>query len=147
MKLITENRKAFHNYFISDETQAGIALEGSEVKSIRCGHISIKESFITIKNGECFLNNSYIKPYEKTASYKPDAYRTRKLLLHKNEIIRFQKKLEAEGFTLVPLKVYITEKNLVKIKIGLGKGKKLYDKRETLKQKTIDRNLKRFMKY
>ena len=147
MQQITENRKAYHNYFISDETEAGIILEGSEVKGIRSGHMSISESFVTIKNGECFLHNAYIRPYEKTASFKPEPLRTRKLLLHKSEILRLQKKLEAKGFTIVPLKVYINKKNIVKIKIGLGKGKKLYDKRETLKQKTIQRDLQRYTKF
>lgn len=143
MKTITVNKKAYFNYFISDETETGIILEGSEVKSIRNGHISIAESFVQIKDGEVFLKNAYIKPYDKSGSFIPDSRKNRKLLLNKSEIIKFQKQLDTKGFTLVPLKVYFSNRNKVKVLIGLGKGKKLYDKREVLKEKAINRETAR----
>lgn len=141
MKIITVNKKAYYNYFISDETETGIILEGSEVKSIRNGHISIAESFVQISGGEVFLKNAYIKPYDKSGAFTPDSRRNRKLLLNKSEIIKFQKQLDLKGMTVVPLKVYFANNNKVKVLIGLGKGKKLYDKREVLKEKAIKRNL------
>lgn len=140
MGVLTVNKKAYFNYFISDELECGIELQGSEVKSIREGHISIAESFVMLKNDEIFLKNAYIKPYLNAGSFIPDSRRDRKLLLHKHEIEKFAKKLQVQGTTLVPLKVYL-KGNRVKIQIGLGKGKKLYDKRETLKQKTLKREM------
>ncbi len=145
MKLITTNKKAFHNYFISDSFEAGIALEGSEVKSVREGGISINEAFIQIVNGEAFLKNAYIKQYEKTSSFAPNEKRTRKLLLHKEEIKKLLKKTENLGCTLVPIKVYLKD-GLVKLEGGVGKGKKLYDKREDLKKKSAEMEIKRYQK-
>lgn len=145
MKLITTNKKAFHNYFISDNFEAGIALEGSEVKSVREGGISINEAFIQIVNGEAFLKNAYIKQYEKTSSFAPNEKRTRKLLLHKEEIKKLLKKIETAGCTLVPIKVYLKD-GLVKLEGGVGKGKKLYDKREDLKKKSAEMEIKRYQK-
>lgn len=145
MKLITTNKKAFHNYFISDSFEAGIALEGSEVKSVREGGISINEAFIQIVNGEAFLKNAYIKQYEKTSSFAPNEKRTRKLLLHKEEIKKLLKKTETAGCTLVPIKVYLKD-GLVKLEGGVGKGKKLYDKREDLKKKSAEMEIKRYQK-
>lgn len=142
MKVIATNKKAYFNYFLSDEIEAGIQLEGSEVKSVRSGHISILESFINIKNGEVILKNCYIKPYQNAGSFVPDSRRDRKLLLHKSEIVKLEKKLQVQGTTLVPLKVYFNG-NYVKIQIAIGKGKKLYDKRETLKKQTIERDMRR----
>ena len=145
MKLITTNKKAFHNYFISDSFEAGIALEGSEVKSVREGGIRINEAFIQIVNGEAFLKNAYIKQYEKTSSFAPNEKRTRKLLLHKEEIKKLLKKTENLGCTLVPIKVYLKD-GLVKLEGGVGKGKKLYDKREDLKKKSAEMEIKRYQK-
>ena len=145
MKLITTNKKAFHNYFISDSFEAGIALEGSEVKSVREGGISINEAFIQIVNGEAFLKNAYIKQYEKTSSFAPNEKRTRKPLLHKEEIKKLLKKTENLGCTLVPIKVYLKD-GLVKLEGGVGKGKKLYDKREDLKKKSAEMEIKRYQK-
>ena len=142
MKTITVNKKAYFNYFISDETEAGIVLEGSEVKSIRNGNVSLNESFVIIQEGEVFLKNAYIKPYEKAGVFIPDSRRNRKLLLGKQEILKLEKKIEAKGFTILPLKIYL-KGNLVKVQIGIGKGKKLYDKREDLKEKTIKKDLQR----
>lgn len=144
MKIITVNKKAYHNYFVSDELEVGIVLQGSEVKSIRNGHISIAESFVKISpHNELFLINAYVKPYENAGVFVPDARQNRKLLLHKNQILRLKKKVEADGFTIIPLKVLFNDKSKVKIIIALGKGKKLYDKRETLKERTIKRTLAR----
>jgi len=142
MKSITVNKKARFNYNIVETYEAGIVLVGSEVKSIRNGGISINESFVFFKNNELFLKNAYIKPYEMATNFIPDARQTRKLLLNKSEIEKIKKKMEAQGLAVVPLKVYF-KRNNVKIEIGLGKGKKLYDKRETIKERTVTRNLAR----
>ena len=140
IKLITNNKKAYHNYFISDILEAGISLSGSEVKSVRLGHMSIDESFIQIINGEVFLKNAYIKTYEQSKSFLLDERRNRKLLLHSTEIKKLERKVVEKGFTIVPLKVYF-KNNLVKIEIGLGKGKKLYDKKQDLINKSIQREI------
>ena len=145
MKTIAVNKKALHNYFISDNFEAGIVLEGSEVKSVREGGISINEAFIQIKNGEAFLKNAYIKQYDNTSSFAPNERRTRKLLLNKSEILKLFKKSEVSGCTLVPLKVYIKD-GLVKVEGGVGQGKKLYDKREDLKKKSADMEIRRISK-
>lgn len=145
MKTISVNKKAYHNYFLSDELETGISLVGSEVKSIRNGHISLAESFVKITSaGEAFLHNAYIKPYENAGAFVPDSKRARKLLMHKKQILYFKKKAEAEGFTIVPTKVYINQAGKVKLQIALGKGKKLYDKREVLKKRTVERNIQRY---
>lgn len=145
MKIIAVNKKAYFNYFISDELEVGIALEGSEVKSARAGHVSIGESFVKISaQGEAFLQNAYFKPYENASVFVPESRRNRKLLLHKKQILNLKKKSEADGFTIVPLKIYFDKNGRVKLQIGLGKGKKLYDKRETLKTRTIQRTMNRY---
>lgn len=146
MKLIANNKRAFYDYHISDKYEAGIELVGSEVKSIRNGGISINESFITIDNDEVFLKNAYIKPYDKSKSFCPDSKRNRKLLLHKLEIKKLNKAKDTKGMTIVPLKVYITNKGLVKIEIALAKGKKLFDKREALKTSSANREIDRALK-
>lgn len=145
IKTICNNKKAYHNYFISDTLEAGIVLLGSEVKSIRSGGMSINDSFITIKNDEVWLKNAFIKPYEKTSSFVPDTARNRKLLLNRAEICKLSRQVTVKGFSLIPLKVYLKD-GLVKVEIGLGKGKKLYDKREVLKSKDISRQLDRELK-
>ena len=145
MKILSNNKKAYHNFFISDATEAGISLCGSEVKSVRKNGMGIEEGFIIIKDGEMLLKNAYIKRYEQAASYAPEERRTRKLLLHREEIARFNRKLLAKGFTMVPLKVYLKE-GLVKVEVGLAQGKKLYDKRETLKEKQQKREIDREVK-
>lgn len=145
MKTISVNKKAYHNYFLSDELETGISLLGSEVKSIRNGHISLAESFVKITSaGEAFLHNAYIKPYENAGAFIPDSKRTRKLLMHKKQILNYKKKAEIEGYTIVPTKVYINNDGKVKLQIALGKGKKLYDKREVLKKRTVERNIQRY---
>lgn len=145
IKVIASNKKAFHNYFISNLTEAGIALVGSEVKSIRLNGISLNESYVLIKNGEIFLKNAYIKSYENTSVFKPDERRDRKLLLHKKEIEKFEDAVKQKGFSIMATKVYLS-KGKVKVEVGLAKGKKLYDKRETMKERTVNREIERFTK-
>jgi len=145
MKLVTNNKKAFHNFFISDLYECGIELKGSEVKSIRNGGVSLNDSFVQIKNGEIFVNNMYIKPYENTTSFQVDSHRTRKLLLHKEEIEKLKRKTMEKGFSVVPTKVYF-KNGKVKLEIGLAKGKKLYDKREVLKEKSVKKDIERAIK-
>ena len=146
MEIIANKKKAFHNFFISNCVEAGISLEGCEVKSVRLGGVSILDSYVTIKNGEMFLKNAYIKPYEKANVFKAKERRTRKLLLHRNEILKFEREVKEKGYTIVPTKLYINDDGLVKVEIGLAKGKKLYDKRQTLKDKQVKRDIERFSK-
>lgn len=144
MKVISNNKRAYYDYFVSDLVEAGIVLEGSEVKSVRAGGASLSESFVIVKNGEIFLKNAYIKPYEQTTSFKPDERRTRKLLLNKSEIEKFARAVKEKGFTLVATKIYFNKSGKVKVEIGLAKGKKLYDKRQTLKEKSVKRDIERY---
>lgn len=132
------NKKARFNYFIIDEIEAGIELKGTEIKSIRNGKASIEDAYARIKNGEVFLTNMFIAKYEEGNRFNHDERRERKLLLHKSEIIKLSKKLELDNYTLVPLKLYF-KKNHAKILLGLCKGKKLYDKRETIKKRDLER--------
>ena len=144
-KLIANNKKAFHDYFIEDTWEAGIALVGTEVKSLRMGKCSLKESFIQIHKGEVFIYNMHISPYEKGNIFNKDPLRVRKLLLHKKEILKIFGKMKEQGITVVPLQVYFSG-SLVKIEIGLAKGKKLYDKRETIAKKDQKREAQREFK-
>ena len=130
-KLIAQNKKAYHDYFIEETFQAGIALAGTEVKSLRNGKCSLKESFIRIENREAFIYSMHISPYEQGNIFNKDPLRTRKLLLHKHEINKIQGAVTATGYTVVPLRVYF-DKSLVKVDIAIAKGKKLYDKRQTI---------------
>ncbi|TCT16199.1 SsrA-binding protein [Natranaerovirga pectinivora] len=134
IKLIAQNKKAYHDYFIEEKYEAGIVLAGTEVKSIRMGKCSIKESFVRPKDGEVNILNMHISPYEKGNIFNKDPLRTRKLLLHKYEINKIQGAITQKGYTLVPLKVYL-KGSLVKVQIGLAKGKKLYDKRQDIAKK------------
>ena len=143
MKVISNNKKAFFDFFVSDLVEAGIVLEGCEVKSVRGGGASLTDSFVVVKNGEMFLKNAYIKPYEKTSSFKPDERKTRKLLLKRSEIQKFERMAKEKGFSIVATKLYINDKGKVKVEIGLAKGKKLYDKRQSLKEKVVKRDLER----
>lgn len=132
------NRKARFNYFIIDEMEAGIELKGTEIKSIRNGKCSIEDTYARIKNGEVYLINMYIAKYEEGNIFNHDERRERKLLLHKSEIIKLSKKLEQDSYILIPLKIYM-KKNNAKVLLGLCKGKKLYDKRETIKKRDLER--------
>lgn len=140
MKIITNNKKAYYDYFISDNLEAGISLQGSEVKSIRAGGISLNESYVKIIGDEVYLINCYIKPFEKSSAFVPDSKRMRKLLLKRQEISKLKQKVLEKGLTIVPLKVYL-KGSLVKVEIGIGRGKKLFDKRATLKQKAVKREI------
>ncbi len=132
------NRKAKFNYFIKDEIECGIVLIGTEIKSIRKGSVSLDDSYARIKNGEVFLTNTYIVKYEEGNIFNHEERRERKLLLHKNEINKLSKLIELEGVTLVPLKIYF-KKNKAKVLLGVCKGKKLYDKREVIKKRDLER--------
>lgn len=144
-KMIANNKKAYHDYFILDTYEAGIVLHGTEVKSLRMGKCSIKESFIRIENGEVFIYGMHISPYEKGNIFNKDPLRVRKLLLHKLEIRRLMSKIKEKGYTLVPLQVYF-KGSLVKVEIGLARGKKLYDKRDDLAKKDAKREIDRAFK-
>ena len=141
-KLICQNKKAFHNYLIEEKYQAGISLMGSEVKSLRDGKINLGDSYGDIKRDEVFLVDAHISPYPQANRLNHDPLRTRKLLLHKKEIKRLIGKVEQRGYTLIPLKLYFVN-GKVKVDLGLAKGKKLFDKRETLKKKTMEREMER----
>ena len=145
MKLIANNKKAFHDYFIEDTYEAGIALAGTEVKSLRMGKCSIKESFIRVENGEVYIYGMHISPYEKGNIFNKDPLRPKKLLLHKYEINKLAGKIAEKGYTLVPLKVYI-KGDLIKVEIGLARGKKLYDKRQDIAKKDQRREVEREFK-
>jgi len=144
MKLVAENKRARFEYELLDSYEAGIVLTGDEIKSVRLGNFSIVDTYGFIKNEECFLRNSYIKEYSNSfdaGRYGDASRRDRKLLLHKDEIVKIKKKLEQEHLTLVPVKAYFSGSN-VKVEICIARGKKLYDKRESLKKKDIERRLK-----
>ncbi len=134
IKLISQNKKAYHDYFIEETFQAGISLSGTEVKSIRAGKCNLKDSYVQIDNGEAFLLNMHISPYEQGNIFNKDPLRTRKLLLHKYEINKLLGAVSLQGLTIVPTKIYFY-KSMVKIDIALAKGKKLYDKREDIAKK------------
>ena len=144
-QLIANNKKAYHEFFILEQYECGLELAGTEVKSLRLGQCSIKEAWAQIKGGEVFVYQMHINPYEKGNIFNRDPLRVRKLLLHKSEIRKLDQKLKEKGLTLVPLKVYI-KGNLVKLELGLCKGKKLYDKRESLAKKDQKRDVERAMK-
>ena len=144
-RLIANNKKAYHDYFIEDTYEAGIELAGTEVKSMRMGKCSIKESFIQIEHGEVFVYGMHISPYEKGNIFNKDPLRTRKLLLHQYEIRKIAAKIAEKGFTLVPLKVYF-KGSLVKVEIGIAKGKKFYDKRQTIAKNDQRREAEREFK-
>jgi SsrA-binding protein len=146
IKIIASNKKAYHDYFIDEVFEAGIVLAGTEVKSIRLGKVNLKEAFCRIKDGEVFVNNMNISPYEQGNRENPsDPTRVRKLLLHKTEIDKLWRLSEQKGLTLIPTKIYLKESR-VKLEIGVGRGKKLHDKRETLKRKEADREMAKVLK-
>lgn len=145
IRLIANNKKAYHDYFIDEKYEAGIALHGTEVKSLRMGKCSIKESFITIHRGEVLIHHMHISPYEKGNIFNKDPLRTRKLLLHKAEIRKLENQVKMKGYTIMPLKVYL-KGSLVKVEIGLARGKKLYDKRQDIAKKDAQREAQRDFK-
>jgi SsrA-binding protein len=142
IKIVTTNRKAYHNYIIMEKYEAGIELVGSEVKSIRQGRVSIQEAYAAIEDGEVWVHSMRINPYGQASFEKHDPDRKKRLLLHKKEIRKLKVKTEERGFTLIPLRLYFRN-NIAKLEIGLARGKKLYDKRETIKKKEDQRRMQR----
>ena len=145
LKTIVTNKKAYHDYFIDETYETGIALHGTEVKSIRMGKCSIKESFIRIENGEVFVYGMHVSPYEKGNIFNKDPLRVKKLLMHRSEINKLMGKIKEKGYTLVPLQVYF-KKGRVKVEIGLARGKKLYDKRADIAKKDQKREAEKEFK-
>ena len=142
MEIEINNRKAYHDYFIEDTYEAGIVLKGTEIKSIRKGSVDLKDAYAYIKNHEVFLLNVYIAPYEEGGRFNHEPLRTRKLLLNKNEILRLERALSNQGYTLIPLKIYFKH-GRAKVLIGVARGKKSYDKRQTLKERDTKRYLEK----
>jgi len=146
MKIATENRKARHDYFIEETYEAGIALTGTEVKSLRAGKANLRDSYARIENGEICLYNAHISPYDQGNRFNHDPLRVRKLLLHRMEINRLLGKVKEKGLTLVPLKIYFTERGYAKVELGLARGKKLYDKRDDIAERDAKREMERAFK-
>ena len=144
-KLIAKNPTAFHNYTIEEKLEAGIVLSGTEIKSVRTGKVNLKDSYAQIKNGECFIYGMHISPYEHGNIYNKDPLRTRKLLLNKREINKLFGQIKQKGYSLIPIALYFKD-SLVKLELGIGKGKKLYDKREDIAKKDAERKMRRALK-
>ncbi|MBI5847726.1 MAG: SsrA-binding protein SmpB [Nitrospirae bacterium] len=145
MKIVAQNRKAFHDYFIEETLEAGMVLTGTEVKSLRDARANLMDSYVLIKDNEVFLFNCHISPYTHGNIMNHDPVRTRKLLLHKKELVKLQAKAAQKGYSVIPLKIYF-KNGRAKTEIGLAKGKKQYEKRETIKKKEADREIERAMK-
>lgn len=141
-----KNRSAYHEYFFDNKYVAGVVLTGTEVKSLREGKASFNDSYCIIHKGEMWLKSLHIAEYSHGTTNNHDPIRDRKLLLQKREITKIEGKLKEKGYTLIPLRIFFNEKNLIKVEIGLGKGKKLHDKRETIKKRDVEREMKRFIK-
>ena len=142
IKSVAQNKKAFHDYFVEERFEAGIELFGTEVKSIRLGQLNLKDSYCTVKDGELFVRGMHISPYEKGNIFNRDPVRPRRLLMHKREIIKLYSKLKQDGLALIPLSVYLKDSR-VKVELGLCKGKKLYDKRDSAAKKDAERDMAR----
>lgn len=142
-KVISVNRKAWHDYHIDETYEVGISLRGTEVKSVRARKVSLKESYAEIRNNEVFIVNMHISPYEAGNQFNHDPKRTRKLLMHKGEIRRLIGKTKEKGYTLIPLKLYFNDRGKAKLEIGLARGKKVYDKRQDIAKRDAEREMKR----
>ncbi len=145
-KPVATNKKAYHNYFLSQNWECGIELKGGEVKSVRAGLVNFKDSFAKIEDGEVFLYNLHINPYKEASYMNEDPDRARKLLMHKKEIRKIVSEVAERGKVLVPTKIYLNNRGLVKIELALGTGKKLYDKRESMKKRDIERSLRQSLR-
>ena len=145
IKIMARNREAYHEYFVEEEMEAGIELVGTEVKSIRKGNLNLKDAWCGIKDGQMLINQMHISPYEQGNRFNPDSKRPRRLLMHKREIMRLFGKVKQDGYSLIPLSVYL-KGSLVKVKVGLCKGKKLYDKRQSAAERDAKRQMDRAMK-
>lgn len=146
MKIIATNKKAFRNYELSQKWECGIVLNGGEVKSIRAGYVNFKDSFAKIENGEVFLYSLHINPYKEASYMNADPDRARKLLLHKKEINKIISLINEKGMVLVPTKIYFTQRGLIKLELALGRGRRMYDKREVVKKREMERALKRTLR-
>lgn len=147
IKEIAVNKKAYHDYFIEDTFEAGMVLEGTEIKSVRLGKVQLKESYVSIHKGEAYIKGMHISPYDFGNRFNHDETRERKLLLHSFEIKKLQNKVKLQGYAIIPLKVYLKEGGKAKLEIALAKGKTLHDKRETDKVKTMERIAKKAVRY
>jgi SsrA-binding protein len=145
MAAVVKNRKAFHNFEVLEKVESGLALTGTEVKSLRQGKVSISESYARIKGGELFLINSHIAKYEPAHNANHEPERPRKLLLHKRQLEKIEGKLTEKGLTLIPLSIYFNERGIAKLELGLCRGKRLYDKRETIRRREVERDIARQM--
>lgn len=145
-KAVATNRKAFHDYFIEEKFEAGIVLQGTEVKSLREGRVNLQDSYASVREGEVFLHNCHISPYSHGNVMNHDPTRVRKLLLHKKEINKLMGKTQQKGLTLIPLRIYFSKRGHAKVELGLAKGKKLYDRRETIKAREAGREVERAIK-
>lgn len=145
LRVVATNRKAYHDYFIEETYEAGIALTGTEIKSVRAGAVNLRDAYATVQNGEMLLQNVHISPYEAGNRFNVDPYRTRKLLLHRKEINRLMGRVQEKGLTIVPLRMYL-KKNRAKVELALVKGKRQYDKRESISKRDADREIERAMK-
>ena len=145
MKIVSQNRKAYHDYHIEDTLEAGIVLSGTEVKSLRDGRANLKDSYVIVKGGEAYLLNCHINPYTHGNIMNHEPLRTRKLLLHRKEIDRLRGKIEAKGYTLIPLKLYFKD-SYAKVEIGLARGKKFFEKRDTIKEREAKREIEKAVK-
>ncbi len=145
IKPVAQNRKAYHDYFIEEKYEAGIELFGTEVKSVRAGNVNLKDSFCSVKNGELLAYGMHISPYEKGNIFNRDPMRPKRLLMHRREIAKLQARIQQDGLTLIPLSLYLKD-SLVKVELGLARGKKLYDKRESEARRDADREIDRMMK-
>ena len=145
IKPLAQNKKAWHEYFIEDTYECGLVLVGTEVKSMRAGKVNLKDSFARVKGGECFLHGMHVSPYEQGNIYNSDPFRTRKLLMHESEINKLYKLAQAEGYSLVPLQVYLKD-GRVKLELAVAKGKKLYDKRHDIAARDAKRDMERKVK-
>ena len=145
VKTLVQNKKARHDYFIEDTYEAGIALVGTEVKSVRMGSVNLKDSYAQVKNREVFVHNMHISPYEKGNIFNRDPLRVRKLLLHKKEIIKLGSLADRQGYSLIPLSLYLKD-GLVKMELGVARGKKLYDKRDDMRDEDVKRDIEKHLK-
>lgn len=143
MKLLANNKKAYHEYFILEKLEAGLVLAGSEVKSMREGKVNIKEAYIEIREMEAYVVGMHVSPYEQAGPFQPGPVRDRKLLLHRKQIMKLYEEVKQQGVTLIPLRVYVAPNGHLKLEIGLAKGKKLYDKRASEKEREVKRMLER----
>ncbi len=145
VKVLATNRKAYHDYYVEEEHEAGVVLTGTEIKSVRAGSVNLRDSYAEVRNGEMWLKNAHIAPYEPASRQNVDPYRDRKLLLHRGEIMRLMGRVQEKGLTLVPLRMYL-KKNHAKVELGLVRGKKMYDKREAISKRDAAREMERAVK-